>query len=1427
MPKADRILANLPPTFRLQGDPSALRALVDAYGGELQTAENALVAVMRAHWAELADAGDQQVRDLARIAALYGLAPRPDESVEEFRTRLLRHVRTALAGTVTVQGILRVTAETLGLAIDDADLDPWWARPDPVLVTSLARGADAAALVLGTRELHVVGRDVAPATLRGRVDVSAGVDLTGPHTLWLALDGAGEIPIDLRDGAADPGAVAPADLVAAVEDAVGPGVARIEDGRLVLASTTTAAGSAVTVGDGPDDAAPLVLGLRPRAYAGADRTRARIVGTADLSAALDLTAERYLRLVVDGHHLAEVDCAARAADPASVDVGDVTDAINDALGLTVASDDGRFLTLTSPTPGSAGSIVLLDPAAQPATRRLLGPAAPAAVGREAVPARVVSDRRIGLGVDLGAASRLRLAVDAEPPVTVDVAGADPARTLPAEIVAAVNEALGADAASHDGDRITLVSPTEGAAGALDVQDVDGDAAEAVLGLRPRSAARTPLATARFTGSADLTEGVDLSSRHVLVIGVDGGAPVEVDLRDRVLDRTRATLEEIARAVNTAVGQEIASDDGAHLVLASGRAGAAGAIDVLPAREVLRRRFVTRARVTDDAAGTVLGFVERRAVGAPARSARLVGSRDLSGGVDLGVDRYLRLEIGDRTVEVDCAGLRPRVTLPGEVVAAITAAAGPVASTDGTHLVLLDPLPGADSRVALTPPRALDALDAVLGVEPVLVRGSAATGVRFTGTVDLSAGADLAADASLRIGVDDAPPLDVLVGDGVTAGPVSLSRIVAQIGLALGASVAAHDGTHLLLTSPSTGAAAALRIEVPTTGTDATAALVGVAAPRTYRGRAATPATLRGAVELTGGVDLRTAHLLRVAVDGGAPVDVDLTRDVPGDASAVDAATVAAAIRAQTPADARTVPVPGGVALELAAPSTGLSSRLELARTTRGDAATTLLGGPAEARGAPAGPATLDGEVDLLAPADLSGRSVLRLAVDGGEPVDVDVAGTTPSATLGGEVVAAIEAVLAGVAALGPQQRLRLTSPTTGPDSSVAVLAVRHLDLVEYPAARAVAEADVTHGATLLVANAGSAAVPGRLEVTTRGGVAGPRVADPEAGWSVRVDAPVPARGTLVLQAGPGGVTATVGFAGAVHPVDPALVHVRQGATPALTVRQGRQRWSWTECTADRFDSAAFDTARFAGADCTEVAVFDLSRFAPTAVPAVLGAAGDRPPTAHLRLEWDAHAAGAFEVHLPADLDRRFGQRFDEARFGSAEPQVIAGVLTEPREGNPDHILLRINATRPSLVVADTATRVPIGWEPVTLPFRDPQPLTLGSATEPARLYLTGPGLDPPFLVVSAAEPGAYGNDLTLAARLAGPEVYDLEVRLPGAPFESARAVVLGPPPPSLAGELLEPTAGGIGAAKAAGVRAAVTRDRVVGSAGPATTPGGT
>src|SRR5262245_48091671 len=101
MGKTQRILSYLPATFQpypatLPPDQrhSVLFSVVDAAGRRLQEADNLLVEVMRAHWADFADEGAAKIRDLRLLAALYDLAPRDDEDVETFRTHLKSYVRT-------------------------------------------------------------------------------------------------------------------------------------------------------------------------------------------------------------------------------------------------------------------------------------------------------------------------------------------------------------------------------------------------------------------------------------------------------------------------------------------------------------------------------------------------------------------------------------------------------------------------------------------------------------------------------------------------------------------------------------------------------------------------------------------------------------------------------------------------------------------------------------------------------------------------------------------------------------------------------------------------------------------------------------------------------------------------------------------------------------------------------------------------------------------------------------------------------------------------------------------------------------------------------------------------------------------------------------------------------------------------------------
>jgi hypothetical protein len=104
---------------------------------------------------------------------------------------------------------------------------------------------------------------------------------------------------------------------------------------------------------------------------------------------------------------------------------------------------------------------------------------------------------------------------------------------------------------------------------------------------------------------------------------------------------------------------------------------------------------------------------------------------------------------------------------------------------------------------------------------------------------------------------------------------------------------------------------------------------------------------------------------------------------------------------------------------------------------------------------------------------------------------------------------------------------------------------------------------------------------------------------------------------------------------------------------------------------------------------------------------------------------------------------------------------------------------------------------------------------LGSADEPAQLYLAEDGFEG-FIKIEASQSGAWGNDVAIAVRPAGPAMYDLCIMFAGSPFEHARQTVLGPAPAPLTQELLKPSPVGVQLAKAAGIHVTVTRDSTAG-----------
>lgn len=1141
--KTERIIGYLPSTFRAVPRTTATFAVADAFGTELLHAENSLAALMSAHWVDHADRAAEFINDLACIASLYGLVPQgaplpadpsagrttcppvtaSEESVEEFREHLKRYVRTFLEGTVTVQGILRVAAEALGLRIDDGydKLDPWWTRePDDALVTVESAGGDTASILFGVGAATVTGTPARPARLRGTADLSGGVDLSGGAVLRVRVDADAPVDVDLVAHIARPPLALLGEITDAINDALGLVVATTDDGRhLTLASPTVGPGSRLEVGGVAADAAPALLGLAPRLFRGSGESAAEVVGTVDLSGGADLSVEHYLRVLVDDERLAEVDCA--GADPSATTLDEIVEAVNSALGAAVASHDGSFLKLTSPKTGFGSSVTLQNAGAQDARVRLLGAVESFHVGQLASAARADGTADLSRGVDLRERSRLRIRMDNDPAVIVECAGADPSQTRLGEVIEILAAQFGPGVAAHDGRFITLSSPTTGPASRItfELLPADEDASDLIFGIEPRAFRGTGATRARLNGAPDLSAGVDLASRHELRVALDGGAAVTVDFHDAAAKNIRAAApDEIVRAINKALGAAVASTDGLRLTLASPTNGPASRVAVEPVTRTRHRRFVTRAFTSGEAAQALFGFTRREARGRAATRARVIGDADLSRGVDLRDDRFLRVRVDDwPAAEIDCGGLRSRATLLEEVVANINrglAAVNPehgarVASVspDGQTVVLVSPSSGASSSIAFEPPQSADALGILFGREPGTTRGRDATAVKFVGAVDLSTGVTLSAADSVKLSVDDGPPVEVHFTTQPVPTKVNLSGLVVAINVAFGKPVAQHDGKHVVISSSASGQKSSVEFVVPG-GADATEKVFGVKGPRSYRGADAAPARVNGGKDLEGGAELKEARFLRLAVNGGGPVDVD----VAARAAQASRPTLPEIVRAINEQLKLSVATHDGKRLTLTSPTSGFaSSQLALLPFTGRDARPKVLGGvPDVTTGAEAAHATIEGEVDLLSPANLSERQTLKLSVDGERPFEVKVAGAAPGATFIDEVIAQLNAASPGLASRTSNDRLLLTSPTSGTESRLSLLPTRALELEEYPPVEVSFPKDdeaalaVRHGDAWELNNQGAADADLSAVFHAPSGAVGPELVNRTTGWRVRL-----------------------------------------------------------------------------------------------------------------------------------------------------------------------------------------------------------------------------------------------------------------------------------------------------------------------------------
>jgi hypothetical protein len=641
------------------------------------------------------------------------------------------------------------------------------------LLAAPSNDAREALLGAGVRRIQRGGA-AAAARLAGRALLPNEVELPANSALRLVLDGGEPRDVALTDDAETLHLV---DIVNRINAAMGASMAS-HDGRFImLVSPTTGAASKIEVGRPEGDAfdsAELLLGLRPHSYDGGPPTRAELTGLVTHDDALDLRFQRRLWLAVDGGPMRVIDCAGPM--PAATSLQQITDAINDAVGTTVAfHQDGRLM-LQSPSEGAASALVIHSPEVrarrhfytrgrvrEDAATILFGFASANARGTLPGPARLLGDVDLSRGADLRVANTLRLQVDDNEPLDINVADADrPLVSLPAGIIDKINAAIAAQlnvekafvAWQSDG-KLSLTSIVEGKQGRIAIGvSTASDAGQMLLGL-PAGAASQGRAAERvtFVGMADLARGLDVTQMHRLRMGVDARPVVDIDLQAAVPPDAPPVLTagQIAAEINRALAGPFASDDSRRITLTSQLAGAASRIQIELAPD-------------HDATAAVFGLSEARSYqGGNATAAQLEGVIAHEGDLDLRVKRHLSLEIdGKPLTDVDCAllhrGAPQPVTSLAHVVAQINAAAQKalgkdVAGVNEGRLVITSPTPGGDSSVKLDQSSAADARVKLLGGAPALALGEEGDPAIITGAAKPTRPLDLSKRSRVILRVD--------------------------------------------------------------------------------------------------------------------------------------------------------------------------------------------------------------------------------------------------------------------------------------------------------------------------------------------------------------------------------------------------------------------------------------------------------------------------------------------------------------------------------------------------------------------------------------------------------------------------------------------------------------------------------------------------
>jgi hypothetical protein len=979
--------------------------------------------------------------------------------------------------------------------------------------------------------------------------------------------------------------------------------------------------------------------------------------------------------------------------------------------------------------------------------------------------------------------------------------------------------------------------------------------------------------ALITGKVDKIRGLDLTASPMLYVKIDEDHPVQIDLTDKAKNRAHVMPEEIWNAIEEKL-KGVASVDGGYVTLASRTAGPSGRLEIMDGK--------------GDASELIFGLAPRTYRGSQEMPAMVTGKADLSRGIDLGDECYLLLGIDGKKMDViDCAGKMGGIKSIDDICSVINDAAGKIFKTkvafcNGQFLTILSPSNGWESSIELlTPASGGDAVALLLGIASRTFQGTSESRARIEGR-DLSEGIDLRALRFLKIAVDGKEPVLVdlwsVPGELQSVQPAELAE---AINSALNVKIARVEAGRLILESSITGSLSSIILEpveeIRQRRFVSRAAIIDEAAlpvfgfiAREAYGAEAESARLVGKADLSRGVDLREGSRLLLEIDSFGKLEISCAAKRPR-ATLIQEVVDAINMRTEKALQAK-VASHDGEHLILCSPTCGLSSKIAFLTDNRPSARKTLFGTVADVTtGNSAQPAVIMGEADISGMMDLSKRNIIRLSIDGGVPIDIDVSGSCPERTFADEIISAINRdVGEDVATLTKDGRLQIASPKTGIESRLSLMPLRFLEVIEYPAKTNVVDFSEKKLSSLSypysrgnhgwsAKNYGIADVFSQVTIKAPQGAVNPGIWNRTLGLQIRLlTALLPGESARIWQEPGEGVKAEVIsgegrsrtlkadeiFTGPAGLAEDVIFEMDQSKEAVLTVPRGRSNWIYLDSLGMRFNQCGFNECCFADTPGVDRTFFNLSRFAPipqedvnSLLPdAKLASPKMRYGQVELTFRYDVHRPGSFEVNLPADLPARFGGRLGEMRLGQGEkegPEVYLQAVTEPEE-DPACMVSRINKVS-SLVRAEVAAFVPLGWEAETLPFRKPVFLTLGRKDQSARLYLTEKGLKD-FIVITACREGTWGNEIAVATQTAGPAMYDVSIIYRGDRFECAREIVLGNEVgakrscqkgtqknsekaalqegiPALIRDVLRPGSIGILQAKAAGIEAVVSRDK--------------